>query len=415
MREPKLLKRLAFFTNMYAILIGLSVLILINKRDSKRSAWELWQTTALPKIASLDMQDLAKVINQKAGAHMMFYNPSSYITCQRNSKRFSEIVASYGVSWNEGPKDTSFKYDGTSIFLAKVIPNLDKVPNGYALNDLMTYVTRPLPITEATVKALSDKAIVLSVPTKVQYIQAFDEELLISKLDTVIMELANTLFPRSNIHSIAEAKEMLRGNSKIHFNTYIEDSILGFYFFIDPGISTYGASIPIKTSYFSEHPSIFDLLDKPEYNSLKHFYLRPDFGQSYQHLMASEAIKQLSEESVREYRSISIFGFDFSRRSLPFAMGFFCMVTAIGTFSVIRIARKHGLKIISEATDEQVSFMLIERQWSRAIFWCVGPFFIMYSAAPQFSWSIWNNFGYYYVMLFTIALGVVTFIRSLKV
>lgn len=260
---------------------------------------------------------------------------------------------------------------------------------------------------------------------KIQYVTAFDDALLKHKLDSLVF----LDYAISHSVKIPSTKDSLiaiqKFSSRMQIGLAFNDTTLIILFLSKEAKSDLRSAfsaarildIPVETRTSYSRPSMISLLDKEELNSLENMEVYTNFiriNENYADLVVSEAISHLSEESMRAYRSISIFGFEFSKRRLPWAFGFFCIVAAIGINSIVDEARKRNIKVLSEMNGDHIANMFIEDKWLRLMIWCITPLFIIYSSFPKLSLPGWDNIEYYVFIGVIVILTIRAFIRSLK-
>jgi hypothetical protein len=421
--ESTLIKRIAFFTNIYLFLVALSVLVWLNKWDSEESTQELECLIALQNVEPLEIANLTPVINQKAAEWIAKNDTSEHENVIAISERFSQLLNRYGINFLEGysyPKDTSLHYNPKLFALFNVTPILHdtKINNNYALGK-----TTP---SNATISNLMAKATYMASQTKIQYVISFNENLLKYKLDSIIFSdhyLNNQKRNSSRKDSLIAARHFF---SRMQPIIGFVDTSMYFLFLSREAksdlrstfINAKAFEIPVKTKFSEEDPSIITLLDKEELNDLNYAEIGTSFiwiKENYCGLLLSDAIKHLSEESLKTYKSINIFGFEFSKRRLPWAFGFFCLVAALGIEAMVDEARKRGFKILSDMNGDHIANLFIEDKWLRFIIWCITPLFIMYSSSQKLSLPNWNNLEYYLIIGMIIFLTGRAFIRSLNI
>ncbi|RPH30299.1 MAG: hypothetical protein EHM93_15970 [Bacteroidales bacterium] len=125
----------------------------------------------------------------------------------------------------------------------------------------------------------------------------------------------------------------------------------------------------LYTLQYAHSQYIDELLDNPR------LYYR--INKTYGKLYIDDCIKLLSEENSKSFKSISIFGFQFSRQRLLFVFLFFFLFASAGIYLSVMQAKKIGLKIISTVNEDDVLFMLIEKKTLRFFIWCLSPFIVV--------------------------------------
>ncbi len=135
---------------------------------------------------------------------------------------------------------------------------------------------------------------------------------------------------------------------------------------------------------------------------------------TYGKLYIDDCVKLLSEENSKSFKSISVFGFSFSRQRLMFVFLFFCLLASAGLFMSVIKAKKLEVKIISNSSEEDVLFMLIENKYTRFFMWCISPLIII---LPNLEFeitsllSIFLTVGFLMVVLY---LNIRSYAMSLK-
>lgn len=416
--ESILLKRLAFFTNIYLLLIAVSVLVWINQKDSQESTQELRSLITLQDIITVDPSNLSPVIDQKAAFWVNENDTMEDENIIMLSQHFTKAVAKHGIYQNRELFDTTYQCDPSLFALAHV----SSINHDSTIFASPYTVNKTLP-SEAIIKELIHKVRYVGSETSIQYVKSFDEAALHFKLDSLAFSditkvSRKRLSPKDivNVESDFFAKRDL-------LCAFMDSSIV-LFFFVKNGKTAAkhwqenltAVQIPAVIAQSGEHPSVFTILDKPQLRDLYYLSLSDlnDLKEKYGNMLLPEAVRYLSEESIRGYKSISIFGFEFSKRRLPWVFGFFCLVAALGTYSMVDEARKRKLNVLKELSGDGIANLILEDRTLRFIIWCIAPLLVMYSAIPKLTWPP-ENLEYYIAVILIFVLGVISFIRSLKI
>jgi hypothetical protein len=128
-------------------------------------------------------------------------------------------------------------------------------------------------------------------------------------------------------------------------------------------------------------------------------------------------IDNLSIEAFNKNNSsVSILGFDISRKWFPIAMFIILLTIYCMLYKTIYKASEFSLKIVSEYTSEDTLDFLIDNKLIRFIIWVIIPvfllFFVLYSTLIQYSIVIYM--GLLLVGVLCVLLGWLSYRKSLK-
>ena len=104
----------------------------------------------------------------------------------------------------------------------------------------------------------------------------------------------------------------------------------------------------------------------------------------YGHFPFDIARNIASEDYSRAYKSIDIFGFEFSTRRYPMAILVCSLILSLGVFSTILIAHKKSALIFSDVVEEDIVHVFIGNSISRSLLWIILPPLSVWIAFPDF-------------------------------
>ncbi len=147
------------------------------------------------------------------------------------------------------------------------------------------------------------------------------------------------------------------------------------------------ATAPVRTARFigpsllevsdparSANGPLLKLSDSPD----RVAYLRRAYG----HLPLDHASSLASEGLAQAYRSLSLFGFQFSTRRFPVAV-LLCMIVALWqTLAALVVARRRQLPVLEQIADESAVEMLVSSRTLRVLLWVVLPLSAVWAALP---------------------------------
>jgi len=107
-------------------------------------------------------------------------------------------------------------------------------------------------------------------------------------------------------------------------------------------------------------------------------YLRRAYG----HLPLEQATSLASEGLAQAYRSLSLFGFQFSTRRFPLAV-VVCLAVALWlTLAALISARRRKLDVLRHIEDQSAVEMLVSNRYLRTLLWVVLPLSAVWSSLP---------------------------------
>lgn len=144
---------------------------------------------------------------------------------------------------------------------------------------------------------------------------------------------------------------------------------------------------------------------------------RSNLSNSYGDLPITEVLTMQRGERARNYKSIIVFGFEFSRKRLPIVIGIFLLLNSIGVYIVTAKSRALKMKIIREVLEENVTDMMLDYKWIRFFLWIIVPIFIVFSVSGigfNPTYANYNTIAII-ILIVIILLNTISFIHSLKI
>lgn len=415
-----LFKRLSFFTNIYLILFGISVLILINKFDADDSRKELEALTVLEKINDTDPNKYIKDFNNSVFSWLCKHHKNTCAQHEQTRKTLVKILTeTYGVDQYEidgakrntdetsfGLIDFKFHYDSLKTnVLVKSKENEEKVSNAIRYAQYLSsplQITVSTQITEDALKKAFDQALDIEKKYKL-----FLQEEILEEDDTVKTTLEEFRSRQLSRAFNLQRVRLVNDSCEVYLKWGARNSQTG-----------YAPTLYVKihsTIERIEAPSILEIMGKSNRSTAMFqdrafcAYLTETYGE----LDLDKAITMAATEANKNYNSVSLFGFNFSRKRLPSAIMFFCFVATMGTYIVLAKASAKKLPIISTTEDEGFVAMLMEYKWMRFNIFCVLPCFILYLTFPEPTRLIsFSHFVSAFVLFLLLFMGAINFFRS---
>lgn len=413
-------KRITFFTKIYLILISISVLVLIYKVDSDESREDMNYIVECMKFNEIELSD----IESKGIAEDKIYtwlNTNNLELWQENKKAREALVNiliyEYGASPDNINRIKGYDYERPDYNTDKHIFNLIGIDTAYK-DELIKFNKQKGEF--ATVEECLLKIKLLSKPFFAVIMQKLDDNDLRHSIDSIFIEP----------YKITEVKHEEIVNSRLRvFDRVYRLAEIGYkngQFYINsvsggrnpqsggiivPDIPIRGITKMIEINSFNtlmnlQSEYVDELINKPElFNRLQITY-----GKLY----VEDCSKLLSEENSKSFKSISILGFQFSRKRLPFAFLFFCTLASGGIYLSTFRAKKHGSKVISNANEDDVLFMLIENKYARFFIWCISPLLVVLMNFEFEISSLTSIFQTIFILLLIMYLNIKSYIISVK-
>jgi hypothetical protein len=143
-------------------------------------------------------------------------------------------------------------------------------------------------------------------------------------------------------------------------------------------------------------------LEKLSATSERTSYLR----QTYGHLPMASAVELANDGLTEAYRSVSLFGFAFSTRRLPFAILAFFAAALFGTLLTLIAARRQGNAVLANPIDEYALDMLLGNTPGRIFVWIVVPISALLASHPLVPLPKHDTFCLSIGLIVVAALGV---------
>jgi hypothetical protein len=137
-------------------------------------------------------------------------------------------------------------------------------------------------------------------------------------------------------------------------------------------------------------PSLYELVDagNPEVQALA---AAPDqldrLKTIYGELKLGLAQSVVTEDFIRAYKSIDIFGFTISTHRYPFAILLLMFLSTIGIAWTVESARRGSKRVISDIHDDDVVDVALDMPWLRLVLWVIVPAFAIWASLPLFPLS----------------------------
>ncbi|MCD4721272.1 MAG: hypothetical protein K8S13_15635 [Desulfobacula sp.] len=350
--KNNLAKRLIFFGNLIVLLGFLSFVSLLQKMDSYDLNQDVIDLSLLYSLKEFDEKDLTyKSIYENTDSFIRKNHESHYQSKQNFRQEIYDWLKENEMDMSE------IRLTGKRGSSRKIRPYVFFEYDTDYIKKNMIQKTRKEYVVTQTVDNYLKNLKILASPGELAFIHGKKDEL--------------------------PNKKFKIDNYQFEFrNTYLNKNTLEIRYIVCPPNIQSGCpdkliEIPIKTKVI-KRPSILQITDKnrPQNQALEALFKnnrKLRLHNQYGYLKLDEARRIASDALANAYKSIAIFGFEFSIQKFPFALLFLFFICSLGTLITLIKAKRNSLLVISEVDDDNPLDILIDHILARIFIWIILP------------------------------------------